>query len=83
MAKRDVPALSDPAETDPASQLPPTPTPGPRWLYTGPGERVYTTIPVTVVPGAVLAWPTIPAGDGCWEPTEASDSVVPDNARVV
>lgn len=53
----------------------------PRWRYTGPPERVYTHIPITVDPGAVIAWYEQPAGDGCWEPTDDPVTQLPDNHR--
>lgn len=52
------------------------------WRYLGDlGGRVYTNVPVTVHGGEVIAWPTAPADDGAWEPTEDPVTTQPDNHR--
>jgi len=50
-----------------------------RWRYTGPPGRVYTIVPVTPQPGDVVeTWGPL---DGCWEPTDAEPTRMPDNWR--
>ena len=72
--------------TKPKPEPDPAPTvevaaaaPMPAWRYTGPVERLYMSVPVTVAPGDIVAWPTIPAEDGCWEPDAGPATTLPDN----
>lgn len=44
------------------------------WVYRGP-ERAYSWPPMVVRDGETLAWPEIPAQDGCW--SEASPGTEP------
>ena len=67
---------------EPPTDLPPLPDPlagVPRWRYAGDAERIYMSVPVTVRWGDVIALPTIPADDGCWEPTDEAWTRRPDN----
>jgi hypothetical protein len=80
---RATPGPAADAAITPPVDLPPLPGPYagmPRWRFVGGFSRVYTSVPVTVSPGDVVAWPTAPAADGCWEPTDSAVTKRPDNA---
>lgn len=51
----------------------------PRWKYTGPDRRIYTSVPVTVDPGDVVPCAVIPADDGFWAETSEPYNRLPDN----
>jgi hypothetical protein len=78
------PASAEAAEssaTDPTAPLEEAPLPPwGRWRYVGAqGGRVYTNVPLTCHGGEVIAWPTEPAPDGCWQPTTDPVNALPDN----
>jgi len=82
----DVPAV--PAVDTPVAEPPPAeeqPEPAPEWgnwRYTGTGHpRTYTNVPVTPETGDVVGWWGPPGTDGCWEPTDADPTRMPDNWR--
>lgn len=58
----------------------------PVWVYHGP-DRSYAWPPMVVRDGEILAWPEVPAADGCWseappgsEPTHGPD--LPGSHRI-
>ena len=70
-----VDTTDDPADPDASG----TPAAVTKWQYTGPVERVYTAIPITVAPGDVIDHAGPPADDGCWKPTRKAVTRQPDN----
>jgi hypothetical protein len=80
------PADAPASPTEPAPLAPdlavPASEPVPTWRYDGPPGRQYTTIPITVDPGDVLAWPQVPADDGAWSRVDWDlPTRLPDNHR--
>jgi hypothetical protein len=80
------PAPESPAEADQPEPTPKESTPEPaaewsNWLYTGPGVRVYTTVPVTATAGVVITWHSNPGTDGAWQRTDEPANTMPDNYR--
>lgn len=77
----DIPAPPDPPDqTQPAEVAEPAPD-WQNWLYTGPGVRIYTNIPLTATNGAIITWHSQPATDGCWTTTTDPANTRPDNYR--
>jgi hypothetical protein len=75
----DTASTQEPAAEPAAEEQPERAPDWQNWLYTGPPDRIYTNVPVTVTAGAVLHWHSPPADDGNWTATAAEPNTLPDN----
>lgn len=58
------------------------------WEFRGASETMYPHVPVTIKPGEIIKWDSVPAEDGAWTEVEFSEgqgftTKAPDNEPTV